>query len=244
MDTRADDKSDNNKSDKSDKSENNIKKIDPIILDERNVKGYDYLLKFIVVGNSCVGKSNLTLRFTKDDFDPSNESTIGAEYYTKIICLDSKVYKIQIWDTAGQDTFKTITRSYYRNSIGCIVAFDVSNRDSFNAVRTWYEELLERSEPYTGKQSIVMVGNKIDKSDARSVTHEEASALATELGIEYYEASAKTGYNVRDIFQKMVLDINEKINNQELSLKIGTDGVIQMNTLDKNSYNYIQQCSC
>ena len=233
-----------NEKDEKDEKNNNIKKVDPIILDERNIKGYDYLLKFIVVGNSCVGKSNLTLRFTKDDFDPSNESTIGAEYYTKIICLDSKVYKIQIWDTAGQDTFKTITRSYYRNSIGCIVAFDVSNRDSFDAVRTWYEELLERSEPYTGKQSIVIVGNKIDKSNARTVTYEEASALAKELGVEYYEASAKTGYNVRDIFQKMVLDINNKINNQELLLKIGTEGIIQMNTLDKNSYNYMQQCSC
>jgi len=220
--------------------------IDPVILNERDVKGYDFLLKFIVVGNSCVGKSNIALRFTRDRFDQSNESTIGAEYSSKLMCYDSKVYKIQIWDTAGQDTFKTITRSYYRNSIGCIIAFDVTNRESFNAIRTWYAELIERSEPYTGKQTIVLVGNKTDIAD-RSISIEEASDLAAELKIHYYEASAKTGHNVRHIFNEMVKDIDTKINNQELKLKIGTGGTIVLGTESdlSSGYSYLPAfCAC
>jgi small GTP-binding protein len=212
------------------------------ILDERNVNGYDYLLKFIVVGNSCVGKSNLTLRFTRDDFEMENETTIGVEFATKVVCLDSKVYKLQIWDTAGQDTFKTITRGYYRNSIGCIVAYDITNRESFDAVRQWVEELVERSHPYTGKQSIVIVGNKMDKTNKRAVSYAEGESLATELGYKFYEASAKTGENVNEIFCNIVADINHRISNDELNLRQGNGGTIKLTGMSDSSYG--SYCGC
>jgi len=186
------------------------------VLDERSVNGYDYLLKIIVVGNSCVGKSNLTLRFTRDDFEIENETTIGVEFATRLVCLDSKVYKLQIWDTAGQDTFKTITRSYYRNSIGVIVAYDITNRESFDAVREWNSEVQERSQPYTGLQCIMLIGNKTDRTNERQVLTSEGENLASELGVKFFEASAKTGENVKDIFCHIVADINQKIKSGKL----------------------------
>jgi small GTP-binding protein len=209
------------------------------ILDDRATNGYDYLLKVIVVGNSCVGKSNLTLRFTRDDFEIENETTIGVEFATRLVCLDSKVYKLQIWDTAGQDTFKTITRSYYRNSIGVIVAYDITNRESFDAVRGWIEEVQERSHPYTGKQSIIIVGNKADRTNEREVLTAEGENLAAEFGFKFFEASAKTGENVKEIFCHIVADINQKIKSGELEFK--KSDTISLVPVDSSYGSY---CSC
>ena len=210
------------------------------ILDERSVNGYDYLLKVIVIGNSCVGKSNLTLRFTKDDFEIENETTIGVEFATRLVCLDSNVYKLQIWDTAGQDTFKSITRSYYRNSLGVIVAYDISNRESFDAVRGWIEEVMERSEPYTGMQSIIIVGNKADRTSDRQVLTSEGENLASEFGFKFYETSAKTGENVNDIFCHIVADVNQKIKTGKLEFK-KNEGISLVPVI---SESYYSNCSC
>jgi Ras-related protein Rab-2A len=213
--------------------------IESTVIDVKDIDGYDHTLKFIVVGNSCVGKSNLTHRFVQNEFIPESDTTIGVEFASKIVCTDSKVYKIQIWDTAGQDTFKTITRSYYRNSIGCIIVYDITNRESFNDVKIWFEELIESSQPYTGKQSIVIVGNKMDISDRREVSFEEGKDLADKLGCYFSESSAKTGVNVKKIFTNIVIDINNKIKRSELEL-INKSNII----LTNSEPSYLAFCGC
>lgn len=228
--------------------------IDPVLVDDISIiisesqiindieVNPDHLLKLIVIGNSCVGKSNLTLRFTKDDFEIENETTIGVEFAMRTVCLDSKVYKLHIWDTAGQDTFKVITRSYYRNSIGAVIVYDVTNRDSFDAVKGWIDELLERSQPYIGKQSIVIVGNKSDRADDRQVLESEGESLAAEFGFKFFEASAKTGENVKNIFCYIVADINQKIKTGELEFKkVDTINLTPVVKSTDSTYSY---CSC
>jgi small GTP-binding protein len=218
-----------------------IEKPTSAVSDVRDAVGYDYILKFIVVGNSCVGKSNISLRFTKNEFIAENETTIGVEFAAKIVCIGKTVYKLQIWDTAGQDTFKTITRSYYRNSIGCIIAYDISNRESFEAIKTWHEELIERSQPYTGRQTIAIVGNKMDKKSKRVVPYAEGEALAKELGTHFYEASAKTGQNVKTIFCDMVTDIDEKVKTFDINL-IKSDNIVTLSSTD--DYLNYSSCAC
>ena len=102
-----------------------------------NQSGYDYVFKILLIGNSGVGKSSLIVRFSDDQFTDTHMPTIGVDFKLKTLEVDSKVCKLQIWDTAGQDRFKTITQSYYKGSHGVIITYDITDRDSFAKVSEW-----------------------------------------------------------------------------------------------------------
>eukprot|EP01054_Gregarina_sp_Poly1_P011427 Gregarina_sp_Poly_1__11426@NODE_976_length_5498_cov_252_990794_g689_i0_p4_GENE_NODE_976_length_5498_cov_252_990794_g689_i0NODE_976_length_5498_cov_252_990794_g689_i0_p4_ORF_typecomplete_len142_score9_96Ras/PF00071_22/2_4e54Roc/PF08477_13/6e28Arf/PF00025_21/6_9e21SRPRB/PF09439_10/1_4e09Gtr1_RagA/PF04670_12/5e09MMR_HSR1/PF01926_23/3_7e06GTP_EFTU/PF00009_27/4_3e05Septin/PF00735_18/0_00014AIG1/PF04548_16/0_00029RsgA_GTPase/PF03193_16/0_15RsgA_GTPase/PF03193_16/6_9e02RsgA_GTPase/PF03193_16/32AAA_22/P len=120
---------------------------------------YDYLFKLLLIGDSGVGKSCLLLRFADDNYTESYISTIGVDFKIRTIELESKTVKLQIWDTAGQERFRTITSSYYRGAQGIIVVYDVTDRDSFDHVRQWMQEI----ERYAGNDVCrLLVGNKND----------------------------------------------------------------------------------
>ena len=99
---------------------------------------YEYIFKYIIIGDSGVGKSCLLLQFLENSFKPNHEATIGVEFGTKVVGIDNGMsVKLQVWDTAGQDAFKSITRSYYRNAAGGLVVYDITNRNSFVNVLKW-----------------------------------------------------------------------------------------------------------
>ena len=101
---------------------------------------FDYILKYIIVGDGTVGKSSLLLRFTKNTFNQEYEMTLSVDFGTRNIKIRDKIYRIQIWDTAGQENLKSITRAYYKNSICAIVVYDITSRKSFNNVSNWIKE--------------------------------------------------------------------------------------------------------
>ena len=162
-----------------------------------NMVNFDYLLKYIIIGDAAVGKSNLLLRYVHGQFKPEYQLTIGVEFGAKNIEISSKIFRIQIWDTAGQENFRSITRAYYKNSVCALVVYDISSRDSFNNVMSWIEDCKNQS-PKT--IFIVLVGNKSDLDDKRQVSYEEGEALAKENGLMFLETSAKTAYNVVEAF--------------------------------------------
>lgn len=205
---------------------------------------YDYTLKFIIVGDSTVGKSNIMSRFIDNRFDDSHDMTIGIEFSTKIVALintdssnnlesesnldfdhkSSINYKIQIWDTAGQETFKAITRSYYRGTIGCIVVYDTTNRESFESVSEWVSELKKHCDPQI---VVALIGNKIDL-DKRQVTYDEGKELADKHGFIFFETSAKKAINVKECFFEIVKQINKKIETKEIDVN-SSKGCIRSN---------------
>lgn len=117
------------------------------------------MLKFIIVGNSTVGKSNIMSRYTDRRFHANHDMTIGVEFATKILSVGNTTYKMQIWDTAGQEVFKAITRAYYRGTVGCLLVYDITRRESFEAISMWLSELRQFCDPNI---VIALVGNKID----------------------------------------------------------------------------------
>ncbi len=124
---------------------------------------YEYIFKYIIIGDSGVGKSCLLLQFLENSFKPNHEATIGVEFGTKVITLENgSNIKLQVWDTAGQDAFKSITRSYYRNAAGALVVYDISNRQSFQNIVKWLDEA-----KVNGNREMVLalVGNKSDLED-------------------------------------------------------------------------------
>ncbi|KAM3138547.1 hypothetical protein pb186bvf_009299 [Paramecium bursaria] len=195
---------------------------------------YDYLFKYIIIGDTGVGKSCLLSQFLDKRFRQKHEVTIGVEFGAKLINIDDINVKLQIWDTAGQESFKSITRSYYRSAAGAVVVYDVTRRDTFNHVQDWLNEARQNGNP---TMTIILVGNKADMESMRQVTLEEGKRMSQELNLSFLEVSAKTGHQVDDIFamsagqilQKVVdrvIDVKDevcrlKINNKTLGVKKG-----------------------
>ncbi|GBB90386.1 hypothetical protein RclHR1_17310002 [Rhizophagus clarus] len=173
------------------------------------IDGYEATLKILLIGNSNVGKSSLLLRFTEDTFLPQDEvaATIGVDFKVQDMRFEGKKYKLTIWDTAGQERFRTLTSSYYRGAQGVILVYDVSNRETFDQLDNWFNEL---STYCTNKDVVKMiVGNKVDKEEQRVISRKEAEAYARKSHTLFLECSAKTRYGVKEAFEELVRKILE-----------------------------------
>ena len=162
---------------------------------------YDYLFKSIVVGDGGVGKTALTLRFSKGFFTEDYKMTIGVDFHVKTISIDTSEgplkCKLQLWDTGGQERFSSIRPMYYRGSLGTILVFDLTNSASFEHLPQWIEEVRANIK---SEIPVLLVGNKSDLLDQRAVSAKEISKFTNDFNLYYMETSAKTGDGVGDCF--------------------------------------------
>ncbi|KAI7806372.1 ras-related protein Rab-39B-like [Triplophysa rosa] len=187
---------------------------------------WQYQFRIIMLGDSTVGKSSMLKRYTEDQFLEGINQTVGVDFYVHFLEVEPGVrVKLQFWDTAGQERFRSVTRSYYRNSVGGLLVFDLGNRDSFNHLRQWYDEVRERVHPYS--VLFVLVGHKTDRAKAgeRAVDRAEAENLASQLGAPYIEASSKTGHNVKEAFDLLTRRVYQGLKSGEVQVREGWDGV-------------------
>lgn len=174
---------------------------------------FDYLFKFVIVGDSGVGKSNIILRFTDDNFSFSYQPTIGVDFKIKTFTVDNSVIKLQLWDTAGQERFKNIANTYYKGAHAIMLVFDITNRSSFSAVEKWMDEVEKYSDCLLAR---ILIGNKYDLKENRKVSVEEGIALAQKLGLQYMETSAKDAYNIVAVFETLVKIGIEAVNSKKM----------------------------
>ena len=187
-----------------------------------NMVNFDYLLKYIIIGDEEVGKSNLLSHYIDDRFTSEYQSTIGVEFRAKNVVIRNTTYRIQMWDTSGKENFRSITRAYYKNSVCALVVYDISSRDSFNNVMSWIEDCKNQS-PKT--IFMVLVGNKCDLEDKRQVSYEEGKELADKNQLLFFESSAKDGINVDEIFLNSATEIAKKIEQGYYDLESDTCGI-------------------
>ncbi|EPE27406.1 P-loop containing nucleoside triphosphate hydrolase [Glarea lozoyensis ATCC 20868] len=168
--------------------------------------------KLVLLGESAVGKSSIVLRFVKDQFDSYRESTIGAAFLTQTISLDDNTtVKFEIWDTAGQERYKSLAPMYYRNANCAVVVYDITQSASLDKAKQWVKELQRQANENI---IIALAGNKLDlvteQPDKRAIQTADAEAYAKEAGLLFFETSAKTAENVRELFtsiaKKLPLD--------------------------------------
>jgi len=171
---------------------------------------YSYLFKYIINGDTGSGKSCLLTQFTDGQFNEQHDLTIVVEFGSKIIDIEDKQIKLQIWDTAGQENFRSITRSYYRGAAGILLVYDTTRRDTFTNVNGWLEEVNHHANQDRDK-TIILIGNKCDLNEKREVSTEEGAAFAKTNGLLFLETSAKTGHNVDEAFLIPAKDIYEKL---------------------------------
>ena len=159
---------------------------------------YDLSFKIIVVGDSGVGKSCLTMKGTKNHFEECYSPTVGFEFFTFNIKIDDKYIKLQIWDTCGQEAYKSLITSFYRNASLAILVYSIDNQNSFNNIEVWLNEIKSQSNPET---KIFLIGNKIDLENERKISTETAQQFSVAHAFNYFdETSAKTGANAQNVF--------------------------------------------
>eukprot|EP00019_Armaparvus_languidus_P003195 CAMPEP_0168593548 /NCGR_PEP_ID=MMETSP0420-20121227/8377_1 /TAXON_ID=498008 /ORGANISM="Pessonella sp." /LENGTH=207 /DNA_ID=CAMNT_0008629715 /DNA_START=110 /DNA_END=731 /DNA_ORIENTATION=- len=180
---------------------------------------YEFIFKYVIIGDMGVGKSCLLHQFTESKFISDSPHTIGVEFGTRIVDVQSKKIKLQIWDTAGQERFRAVTRSYYRGAAGALLVYDTTRRATFNHVTSWLTDARNLTNPNT---VIVLIGNKIDMEEHRDVSYEEAAAFAKENDLIFIETSAKSGQNVEEAFLKTANLIFQNV--QDGSVDVSADG--------------------
>ena len=159
---------------------------------------YDLSFKLIVIGDSSVGKSCLTMKATKNFFEEFYNPTVGFEFFTFNVKVNDKAIKLQIWDTCGQEVYRSLIQSFYRNSSLAIMVYEIDKKESFDNLNNWYNEIREQSNPDI---KIFLIGNKTDLEENRQVTKEEANSFVQEHNIDFFiETSAKTGFNAQNVF--------------------------------------------
>ncbi|KAK8798663.1 hypothetical protein WA158_007748 [Blastocystis sp. Blastoise] len=180
---------------------------------------FDYQFKILTLGDAAVGKTCLLLRYSSQTYVLTHIATIGVDFKIKNINIDGKAIKLQIWDTAGQDRFRTITVSYFRGANGMLLVYNITDKSSFQNVEMWMEQINK----YAGDDvNIVLVGNKCDLESERQVSTQEGQNLANKYGIPFFETSAATGQNVNECFTKLARDCLN--NNRNLPSPTPTPG--------------------
>ena len=158
---------------------------------------YDLSFKIIFIGDSGVGKSCLTSKAVKNTFEDYYQATVGFEFLTFNLKLNDKVIKLQIWDTCGQEIYKSLITNFYRNSSLAVVIYAIDNRESFKHAENWLRDLREQANPDV---RIFLVGNKADLEEERKVSKEEGEKYKEDQHLDLFmETSAKTGHNARNV---------------------------------------------
>eukprot|EP00062_Callorhinchus_milii_P014588 gi/632963917/ref/XP_007898145.1/ PREDICTED: ras-related protein Rab-3B [Callorhinchus milii] len=202
-------------------------------------QNFDYMFKLLIIGNSSVGKTSFLFRYADDTYSSSFVSTVGIDFKVKTVYRNDKRVKLQIWDTAGQERYRTITTAYYRGAMGFILMYDIANADSYSAVQDWATQIKTYS---WDNAQVILVGNKCDMEDERIVPAEKGRHLAEQLGFEFFEASAKDNINVKQVFERLVDVICEKMSE---SLDTDPSMISNKNTrLTESSPQTQQNCAC
>ncbi|XP_015914776.1 ras-related protein Rab-27A [Parasteatoda tepidariorum] len=173
---------------------------------------YDYLIKFLALGDSGVGKTSLLCQYTNGVFNKKFISTVGIDFSEKRVVYRSQHSEgiagrsqrvhLQLWDTAGQERFRSLTTAFYRDCMGFLILFDLSSEQSFLNVRNWLEQL--KTHAYCDNPDIVLCGNKADLEETRFMKEEKIREEAEKYGLPYFETSALTGQNVTKAFDTLL----------------------------------------
>ena len=194
---------------------------------------YDLTFKIIVLGDPGVGKSCLTVRAVKDKFEDKYDPTIGFEFLTFSVKIEDKIIKLQIWDTCGQETYRSLISNFYRNASLAMMVYSIDSKESFSHINTWLKEVKLQSHPDV---KIILIGNKKDLEEKREVTYEEAKKFKEESQLLYFEeTSAKTGINAKEAFTEAARILYE----EHLNYKKRAQSINFNDSIDNSSQNTV-----
>ncbi|CAD8141014.1 unnamed protein product [Paramecium pentaurelia] len=204
----------------------------------------DYIFKFILIGNSSTGKTSILQYFIKQNAKKKVQQTVGIEFQSKFFVYKNKKIKLQIWDTAGQERFRSIARTYFKNTIGAILVYDITSQDSFDSLDDWIKDARENGK---SDLDIIVVGNKIDLKDQRIIDKDYAEREMRNKDVLYVETSAMTGENVDKCFYDLIDQICNKIEKGQIEkdeFNPQLKNPLKQNLTNKTNNVQNQRCNC
>ena len=198
----------------------------------------EMIFKIIIVGNSSTGKTKIIDRYLKNIFEDNSISTLGFQMNKKEFQIEQDKITVQIWDTAGQEKYASLTSSYYKSAKGALVVYDITDKESFNKIEKLVDDLKNGCDKNI---YIILLGNKIDLEDRRVITKEEGENLAQKLNLGFGEVSAKTGDGIEEAFQKL---INEVYRISKNEFKSYSDVQVSVNQKIEPKKTIVQKKKC
>ncbi|CAI5447828.1 unnamed protein product [Caenorhabditis angaria] len=200
--------------------------------------GFDYLFKIVLIGDMGVGKTCVVQRFRNGTFVDRQGTTIGVDFTMKTLVVDGKRVKLQIWDTGGQERFRTITQSYYRSANGIVLCYDMTCKQSFSSLQRWIDDVSKFAAPNVVK---LLIGTKCDLEDQRAVDRDEAEMLQRANGMfEMLETSAKGNVNVDNAFLELATILKRQYD--QGVLEQGANGTFQLGAGGTTSIGSWNKC--
>ena len=207
-------------------------------------KNYDLNFKIILIGNIGVGKSCISLKATKGIFLEEYTSTVGFEFYCFNVKIDNKIIKLQIWDTCGQEAYRSLIKNFYRNTSLAIIVYSVEDEQSFNDVNIWLKQVKTFA---TSSCKIFLIGNKIDTPE-RQVSIEQGIKCKNDFFFDcFMETSAKEGINTRELFVNcatILYEENENLLEQSRIENSSDSESIRFSLAKEDNYVEVDQCNC
>lgn len=214
-------------------------------------KDYDYLIKFLALGDSGVGKTTFLHQYTDGTFDSKFISTVGIDFREKRVIhrfpgsdgfagRGQRIH-LQLWDTAGQERFRSLTTAFFRDTMGFLLVFDLTSENSFLNIRNWLDQM--KTHAYCENPDVVLCGNKADLEDQRHVSEEKAKEVAEKYGLPYFETSAATGQNIAKAVEKLldlVMIRMEKAVDKLPGKRLPRNSTVALRDVHKSS----KSCSC
>lgn len=186
-----------------------------------SIREYDVIYKVLLIGESGVGKTAMIQRYKNPDLKlPNYLPTIGIDFRLVDLVVDGLKVRVQLWDTVGQERYRTMTTNFFRGANGILLLYDVTDPESFTLVANWIIQLKEKD---LDEEEVFIIGNKIDLAD-RCISYKEGKNFAASYGFKYYETSAKTGENVDEVIQNLVNNIKDAKHPLEERNLVGKDG--------------------
>ena len=206
-----------------------------IIKDE--LAQYDMNFKLIILGDSYVGKSCISANASKNIFEEYYSATVGFEFFSLYYKINSKTIRLQIWDTCGQEEYKSLIQNFYRNSSLAILVYSIDNKDSFENLEIWLNEIKTKGNPDV---KIFLVGNKIDLEEKRVVSTEEGEEFYKNNNLSLFlETSAKNGKNIQELFKKAAILLYQE-HNLYINMAYKQDNVVKLPQLNNEESNILE----
>ena len=171
--------------------------------------------KFLMIGNAGVGKTSLVRRLCYNEFTDKCEQTIGVDFVVHQVVINETPIQLQIWDTAGQETYRALGRAYYRDAVGVMLVFAYNSHATYAALDEWINDARNLCDPHA---KIMVIGNKTDLKDLREISKAEVEQFAKSHKIEYIETSAKENVNVREAFYRTARSVLKEVVANEIKL--------------------------
>jgi len=196
---------------------------------------YDRTCQILIIGDSSVGKTSILTRYTNGTFKEEYLATVGLDYYSKDEIFNNKTINVKLWDTAGQERYKSLTQSYFKNAEGVIVAYDITNTESFDNLKFWRNSIKTNMENKNVFIPVIIIGNKTDMEESREIMTEDAEKFAEENKYKYFETSAKTGEGIDKAIRDLLNQILNQSGNNDEQKEFRKDSVqIKENTEEKS----------